>query len=408
MRGVSMPTHQYARAAESYLQPGVVEQGEGANMLPFPDIEVLTASTRAYTRIVLRIRAQAEAEAKYLARMAAAEASPNHRSSPHVKKNGHWQSRASSRAPSPTSSMSHSHNHAHAHSPARGSRSRANTSSSAAKAFHSPLYQLHRAPLLRVFVPSPDGDWLSDTSVMECEAELKRAGVSKLLRVGDVVWDVAAGDEGNVGRMVWDGRYLIDLEYKYSKAGDLPRYFHSLAFSPSYFHRVIRTGPSASSSGGNPIVYMDVSPWGDELAANLQLLQDRMRTETPQGALHNVVRWVHRTSFELRRPVRPHHSDTRSNRSNNYRLPIPNVEGFFVDPGWYGTIVIEAEGTNEGLADLQERCGPGVFPPRPETVSGKSRGAKQEDTKRVFRIMREKSRPGEIWIRTVRDKERLM
>jgi hypothetical protein len=45
--------------------------------------------------------------------------------------------------------------------------------------------------------------------VEECEAELKRAGVLKLLRVGDVVWDVAVGDEGNLGRMVWDGSYLV-------------------------------------------------------------------------------------------------------------------------------------------------------------------------------------------------------
>jgi hypothetical protein len=60
-----------------------------------------------------------------------------------------------------------------------------------------------------VFVPSPEGEWLSDSSVVECEAELKRAGVLKLLRVGDVVWDVAVGDEGNLGRMVWDGSYLV-------------------------------------------------------------------------------------------------------------------------------------------------------------------------------------------------------
>jgi hypothetical protein len=58
-------------------------------------------------------------------------------------------------------------------------------------------------------VPSPEGEWLSDESVLDCEKELKRAGVLPLLRVGDVVWDAAVGDEGNVGRMVWDGNYLI-------------------------------------------------------------------------------------------------------------------------------------------------------------------------------------------------------
>jgi hypothetical protein len=75
--------------------------------------------------------------------------------------------------------------------------------------FRSPLFRLRRAPLLRVFVPSPEGDWLSDKSVLECEAECKRAGIAGLMRLGDVVWDVAVGDEGNVGRLVWDGSYLI-------------------------------------------------------------------------------------------------------------------------------------------------------------------------------------------------------
>ncbi|KIM81231.1 hypothetical protein PILCRDRAFT_72136 [Piloderma croceum F 1598] len=146
--------------------------------------------------------------------------------------------------------------------------------------FRSPLFKLRRAPLLRVFVPSPDGDWLSDSSVLECEAQLKRAGVVNLLRSGDVVWDVAVGDEGNIGRMIWDGNFLIDLDYSYSRAGDLPQYLHTLAFSPSYFHRVIRTSPANSPHGSNPIVHINISPWGEQIAANLQLLQDRMRSET--------------------------------------------------------------------------------------------------------------------------------
>ena len=75
--------------------------------------------------------------------------------------------------------------------------------------FRSPLFRLRRAPLLRVFVPSPEGDWLSDKSVLACEEECKRAGVMHLIRLGDVIWDVAVGDEGNVGRLVWDGSYLI-------------------------------------------------------------------------------------------------------------------------------------------------------------------------------------------------------
>ena len=75
--------------------------------------------------------------------------------------------------------------------------------------FRSPLFRVGHAPCLRVFVPSVEGSWLSDDGVLECENELKRAGELPLLRVGDVVWDAAVADEGNVGRLVWDGNYLI-------------------------------------------------------------------------------------------------------------------------------------------------------------------------------------------------------
>jgi hypothetical protein len=63
-----------------------------------------------------------------------------------------------------------------------------------------------------------------------------------------------------------------------------------------------------------------------------------------------------------------------------------------VDPGWYGTVFVEAEGTNEGLEDLQDRCGEGVFPPRAGgKLGGASRmGAKEMEAKKVFRILRER------------------
>ncbi|KAG0702626.1 hypothetical protein DFH29DRAFT_804773 [Suillus ampliporus] len=383
MRGVSMPTHQYSQLSETYLQARVVNPGDARPKLP--DILSLAMTTRAYTRVVLRMRAQAESEARAVARSHTSPTSSRPSSRPGTRD-------GRSRTPSPTSLYSQSHG----------------KSSGSGSAFRSPLVRLHRAPLLRVFVPSPDGEWLSDSSVVECEAELKRAGVLKMLRVGDVVWDVAVGDEGNLGRMVWDGSYLVDLDYKYSRMGELSPYFHSLAFSPSYFHRVVRTGVNAAMNpNGNPVVYLDVSPWGQELAANLQLLQDRGTTTTPHGTLHSVVHWLHRSSFTIRPPVSPHHPHAYSH-SQNLRLPIPNVAGFFIDPGWYGTVVVEAEGTNEGLADFQARCGPGAFPPRADNITSKMRNEKEKDSRRVYRVLREKSRPGEIWIRAVREKERVM
>ncbi|GAW00069.1 hypothetical protein LENED_001561 [Lentinula edodes] len=210
--------------------------------------------------------------------------------------------------------------------------------------FRSPLFRTGRAPLLRVFIPSPEGDWLSDASVLECEAELRRAGLLpdkdkrgsenkgiNLLRLGDVVWDMAVGDDGNAGRMVWDGSYLIDLDYTYSPIGDLPKYIPGFAFPPSYFHRIIRTASS------NPVIRLDIRPWGAQVASNLQLLQERARTETPQGSFHNVVRWVHRSSFNIRPPTMRSQSRGRTSVDSHSpvqsRIPIPNTT-LFVDPGW--------------------------------------------------------------------------
>ncbi|KIJ36173.1 hypothetical protein M422DRAFT_179743 [Sphaerobolus stellatus SS14] len=85
------------------------------------------------------------------------------------------------------------------------------------------------------------------------------------LLMGGMVWDTVVADEMYVGRLVWDGNYLIDLNYSYSHSGKLPQYLNSLAFLPSYFHKVIR-------NTGNPLVQMDIWSWSTEIAANVQLV----------------------------------------------------------------------------------------------------------------------------------------
>lgn len=110
----------------------------------------------------------------------------------------------------------------------------------------------------------------------------------------------------------------------------------------------------------------------------------------PQGAIHNVVRWVHRSSFVIRPPRGSQRAFTPPNSRNHpSRIPIPESDNLFVDSGWYGTIVVETEGTNEPLADLQMRCGPGAFPPRARGVNDQVTKA-QYDNRKVFRILREK------------------
>ena len=207
MRGVSTPTHEYARVAGMYVHSLTIHPNHRDPSL-IDIVRVLTASTRAYTRVILRLRAQAEKEAilvqqsRGLGITMKASFNNNNYPPPSSSVRGNH-SRVSSRAPSPTTS-----NGAGSSSGGLTNMQERNSLHSGLT-FRSPLFRLRRAPLLRVFVPSPEGDWLSDKSVLACEEECKRAGVMHLIRLGDVVWDVAVGDEGNVGRLVWDGSYLI-------------------------------------------------------------------------------------------------------------------------------------------------------------------------------------------------------
>lgn len=77
--------------------------------------------------------------------------------------------------------------------------------------------------------------------------------------------------------ILWFFCYSVqDLDFTYSETGDLPAYLPSLAFPPPYFHRVIRT----AGEHNNPVCHIDVSPWGNEIMSHLQLLQDKVKTET--------------------------------------------------------------------------------------------------------------------------------
>lgn len=117
-----------------------------------------------------------------------------------------------------------------------------------------------------------------------------------------------------------------------------------------------------------------------------------------------MVRWIHRSSFQLRgeTPLLPQRPNTATN--NNGRTPV-------IDVAWEGTVFIEAEGTNEGLAELQDRCGPEVriapnqsqraIAPPQQRKGSRPRG------KTVFRMIRAQSRPGELWLRCAREKEKV-
>ncbi|KAE9391533.1 hypothetical protein BT96DRAFT_831917 [Gymnopus androsaceus JB14] len=412
MRGVSIPTFEYGRVADLLLQIS------DSSILPttrIPDrvaiVEkamLMVNATRAYNRVLLRLRAQAEKDSR--------TPSQDHSVGANI-------SRASNRL--------HPSGVACTHSPPLSEKCCCDegvtlplSDQGGVLSFRSSIFSLNRAPLLRVFVPSPAGEWLSNTSILECEAELKSADMLGQMRLGDVVWDLAVGDHGNAGKLIWDGSYLIDLDYTYSPIGDIPKYIPGFAFPPSYFHRIIRSSTMTPSQSDDPIIRLDLTPWGAEIISNVKLVEDRVRVKSAQGVYQEIVHWVHRSSFHLHAlaidkcnftssAAQDYHLNSDVSASITAttplasRIPIPDTT-LFVDPDWYGRIVIETEGTNEALADLQERCGMAEFP----TAQGRRvRNKKREqewEGRMVYRILPERSRPGERWIRAVSPKQKFL
>ena len=132
MRGVSTPSYQFSILASQHLR------ARGA-------------------RIVLRLRPQAKAEARNTSPTSvAASQAPSSLPSRRASLLQRGTSRGSSRAPSVSPSYTA-------------------TIDFPVRATQLPLFWLRSALLLHVFVPSQEGDWLSDESVVVCEEELRKA-----------------------------------------------------------------------------------------------------------------------------------------------------------------------------------------------------------------------------------------
>ena len=113
-----------------------------------------------------------------------------------------------------------------------------------------------------------------------------------MLRPGDIVWNTAVGDKGNVGRLVWDGSYLIVSPpccrryMRFLTADGAPRrsWTTRARIQATFrgtcrcFHQVIRTMGSS-----NPICHIDISPH------NLHRLASMIPLVYPLYVLNSVV-----------------------------------------------------------------------------------------------------------------------
>jgi len=217
---------------------------------------------------------------------------------------------------------------------------------------HDPVFRSGKAALFKVWVPCVD-HWMSNEELAECERELWRSQVWSYLKKGDVCWNSAIGDFGNEGKLLFDGRFLRDLLFEFDEVGHLPGWLNMLEYAPSYYHKII------SSSTSAPIFYLDLTGFREEIKGSLRLSEDKIEVASPQ-ARYRVKRWVYRAVIKI--PKGP----------------------------WAGQLVIEVDGTSEHARDLLRRC-THVDPAKKATP---------------WRIIRERSRPGKLWIRPVNDDER--
>ncbi|UZJ54024.1 hypothetical protein CBS101457_003344 [Exobasidium rhododendri] len=271
-----------------------------------------------------------------------------------------------------------------------------------------------RAAYYRVWVPASDPNgWLTDAELSQCEAQLFKAGVWNFLKRGDVVWNTAVGDRLNEGKYIFDGHYLRDLSYAHDDAGHLPSWLNCVIYSPSYWHNIIK------SSSPRPIIYFDISPWKDQILSSLRLVQDHVESYSATGQRYRIAKWLYRSAANVTT------GQIISKMSRGLEV---------VDEGWSGRIVIETEGTAEHAKSLISRCaGPNATPQAKAallaTVMGDVTAANKmmntADTGGLTRpiqalpatpssstevqnspwmIMRERSRPGLIWIKLAGDR----
>ncbi|KAK4696584.1 hypothetical protein P7C70_g8354, partial [Phenoliferia sp. Uapishka_3] len=233
-----------------------------------------------------------------------------------------------------------------------------------------PLLKSGRAPLLRVWVPSKSG-WMDDSEMVECEREVWRSGMWAHTRRGDVVHNVALGDFGNEGKLISDGKFLRDLAFTYDVIGHLP-FLDMLHYPPAYYHNVV------ASSTSTPVFHVCLSAFAGQVRERLQLCDETVNMSSPQGT-YSIRKFVYRSMIK----IKPGHLLGSSGGAGG--MGPGGVE--VVDQDWAGTVTLETDGTSEHAAALLARCATQIPTP--------------------FRIVREKSRPGHLWLRPVLEIEKV-
>ncbi|OCF35860.1 hypothetical protein I316_02353 [Kwoniella heveanensis BCC8398] len=221
---------------------------------------------------------------------------------------------------------------------------------------------LGRAPILRVFVPLSETvrRWPSAEGAAAAVKELEKCGALRRMQAGDLVVNTAIRAPKTTEHVLVFApnvrHLLIPLDYSFSPTGHLPIYINGLDLPPSYYYPFLPTPQ---------VLYLDLAPFGQQALQSLRLAYDRRDVTVASGARLSAKRYLHVAGFEIK--------------------PTDKVA-----QEWCGTVSLEAEGTAEGKADLEQRL-VGSQGTRPLVGP--------------WELIREKSMTGTIWLRLLKEKD---
>ncbi|WVQ95317.1 hypothetical protein IAU59_002412 [Kwoniella sp. CBS 9459] len=221
---------------------------------------------------------------------------------------------------------------------------------------------LGRVPILRVFVPLSESvrRWPSAEGAAAAVKELEKCGALRRMQAGDLVVNTAIRAPKTTEHVLIYApnvrHLLIPLDYTFSPTGHLPIYINGLDVPPSYYYPFLPTPQ---------VLFLDLAPFGQQALQSLRLAYDRRDVTVASGARLSAKRYLHVAGFEIKPTDR-------------------------VAQEWCGTVSLEAEGTAEGKADLEQR------------LVG-SQGARP--LVGPWELVREKSMTGTIWLRLLKEKD---
>lgn len=193
-------------------------------------------------------------------------------------------------------------------------------------------------------------------------------------------------ETGNIGRLIFDGRYLRDFDFTYDRLGHIPSYLDSLAFSPAYFHNCVH------STAPNAVVHLCLRAFARDVRDSLQLCAEQVARTGAHGTQQSVKAFVYRAQARIvagtliNSAASPGRNGSRGGGAQGG--PGRGPGGLdVVHAEWHGSVVLEAAGTTEQAALLLARV--------------------DADRPTPWRVLRERSRPGRIWLTPVAESERV-